>query len=408
MRILLVCPFFPPENAIAALRIAKFAEHWADAGHEVQVVAREPVTVGSTFSPRPDVVVHRIADPLAAASRASLDASTRPSGTSGRWVRRTKSVVKRLVWPDVFFPWAVRAYRKHRALAEFDIVVASVGPFSALLLGAAIARARDAALVVDYRDLLATGPYYEHGPVRRFIDTWVEERLVTRAALLAGVSAPMVGDLESKFGVPSVTVMNGFEPREFETFSYEPSGTALRIVYCGAIYPGRRDPSALFEAIRILQEEDAGVHVRVDFYGRNLDEVSLAAARYGVEESVFVHGQVEHAESLRLQAEADLLLLLLWNDPREAGVLSGKLFEYIGARRPVLMLGLETGAAAHLVRAHQLGLVSNEARLIAAYLRERASEKATTGCVVAPPATASEQFTRLAQSDRFREALEAL
>ena len=53
-----------------------------------------------------------------------------------------------------------------------------------------------------------------------------------------------------------------------------------------------------------------------------------------------------YAESLAVQGRADALLLLMWDHPEEKGVLPGKLFEYMGAGKPVLAVGAGDGAAA--------------------------------------------------------------
>ena len=56
---------------------------------------------------------------------------------------------------------------------------------------------------------------------------------------------------------------------------------------------------------------------------------------------------------------ADILLLLQWSDKRDEGNLPGKIFEYLYARRPILLIGYEHGVAARLVWERGAGLVSN-------------------------------------------------
>jgi hypothetical protein len=51
------------------------------------------------------------------------------------------------------------------------------------------------------------------------------------------------------------------------------------------------------------------------------------------------HGKVSHAEAIKAQKESQLLWLLDWDDPDELGVHPGKVFEYLGARRPILATG---------------------------------------------------------------------
>jgi hypothetical protein len=60
-----------------------------------------------------------------------------------------------------------------------------------------------------------------------------------------------------------------------------------------------------------------------------------------------------------MQMEADILLLLQSTEQRDEGNIPAKLFEYLYARRPILLIGYENGVAAQLVRDRGAGLVSN-------------------------------------------------
>ena len=68
----------------------------------------------------------------------------------------------------------------------------------------------------------------------------------------------------------------------------------------------------------------------------------LAAAQ-GVADRVFVHEPVTYKASLALQTSADVLLLLQWDNVKDAGNIPAKFYEYLGARRPILFLGYEAG-----------------------------------------------------------------
>jgi glycosyltransferase involved in cell wall biosynthesis len=165
-----------------------------------------------------------------------------------------------------------------------------------------------------------------------------------------------------------------------------------------------RVPTDLF---RCLKEVAAlGARVLLEFYGLHLDPVRRAAADLGVEDLVHCCGHVSHAESVRLQREADVLLLAMTEStPGDRGVLTGKLFEYMSARRPILVLGCSEGAAADLVRTSQCGVVIDNVSQLKAQLEAWHSLKLETGAIpLGPPPP--EQFTRAEQTRKLAAVLE--
>jgi len=129
----------------------------------------------------------------------------------------------------------------------------------------------------------------------------------------------------------------------------------ITIVYTGTIYQGKQDTTKLFVALRELIDEGLGESdIRVEFYGDELVWLRGEIEQYGLLNTVSQCGRVSHEEALQIQREADILLLLKWEDLQEDGVYTRKVFEYLGARRPILATGghddvvtellLETGA----------------------------------------------------------------
>ena len=83
------------------------------------------------------------------------------------------------------------------------------------------------------------------------------------------------------------------------------------------------------------------------------------ADSYRIADLIEMHPQVPYRPALRLQLQANVLLMLQWNDKREEGTMPGKLFKYLYARRPILYIGYEHEAAAELIKQRGAGLVSN-------------------------------------------------
>ncbi|MGD9511852.1 MAG: hypothetical protein AB7X49_25275, partial [Geminicoccaceae bacterium] len=203
------------------------------------------------------------------------------------------------------------------------------------------------------------------------------------------------------YRLPVVTVMNGYDPQDFVGLPSEPTARflPLRIVYTGFVYPERRDPTQLFRALLLSGlGPDA---VQILFYGSRSGYLKDRIDEVGVRSFVQVHDPVPYAEALRLQATADVLLLLQWNDPADESNVPGKVFEYLAARRPVLGLGPVSGIPARLVRERQAGLYSNDPAAIAGQIRRWVEEKQATGRVAPLPPDVgrglarSEQYARL-------------
>jgi hypothetical protein len=166
----------------------------------------------------------------------------------------------------------------------------------------------------------------------------------------------------------------------------------LRIVHTGIFMHDRRDPTPLFLAMRALRTQ--GRSVFADFYGRDSLVAMTVAEKAGVADLVTTHGSVPHQDSLRVQRNADLLLLLQRSDDAERHVCPAKLFEYAAARRPVLGIGPVNGVVSRLLDTFNMGVVLQGPDGIARELRRLLEVKARKGQV---PDVASEPPAELSR-----------
>ena len=115
---------------------------------------------------------------------------------------------------------------------------------------------------------------------------------------------------------------------------------AFTITYTGSLYPKLQDPSAFFASLRelISSGQLPENEVRLVYAGKDHRIWNGYLREYGLEAISVVRGKVSLTESIRLQHESHVNLLLTWSGPHSGGVLTGKLSEYLAAGRPVLCL----------------------------------------------------------------------
>jgi len=315
-------------------------------------------------------------------------------------------------FPDPLVGWypfarsaALRVGRNWRP----DVILASSPGPTALMVAHSVARRLRVPWVAEFRDLWMDHPALDWPAWRRGIGERLERRTLSTAAALVTVSEPWAESLRRKFGKPVAVVTNGFDPEDFPGTNEVPfrEGT-VRLVHTGILDGASRDPSPLLAAINRMGTFAS--KVRVAFYGP-ADTLGLAgelAKSHGVQANVELIPSVPYRESLRAQTEADALLMLLWTDPKVRGWHSGKLFEYIGARRPVLALGPAVDVGAELIQARRLGVVLSDPEQIARQLGEWIDVKSRIGRIPAPPAEAAAGFTREEQARELEKVLLAV
>ena len=432
MRILLISYFFAPANTMGALRVTRLASFLMHAGHDVRVLAAAssgwPATLDCAI---PDEHVLRtsqvdinwlprrlatLRNALSAASRPASNASgpcmvTRkaPASPAAHLLHGAATLyTNALNWPDAragWLPYALSAGRKLLRAWRPDLVYASSPPPTCLLVGKLLAARCGVPWIAEFRDSCSDYPYYAKPALRQAQEASLEYRIIGSARAIVTVSEPWAERYAEAHGKPTLAVLNGFEPNDYagrESLGATDSDS-LEIVYTGGIYPGRRDPTPLFQALALIREGSADVQVH--FYGTNPDHFLPLASQQGVCDLAIAHPHIPHAQAAAVQQRADVLLVMQWNDPRDQGHIPAKLFEYLGARRPILGLGFEDGLPARIIRERAAGLFSNDPQRIALQLTNWLDTKRRLGHLPPLPAEAAAGFTRVEQFTRLEQFL---
>lgn len=363
-RLLLVCYYYPPAPEVASVRTGNLAKYFSEFGWDVTVVTSPSPNRNLNAFGWPVIEVSdpgvfpRIRSLLRRQNRRRAFHNTSNGGKEAvprlAYQRVWKIANQICYFPDPQANWRVPVIEACRQLANssFDIVLTSSSPQTCHVIGHELKQKRLAdRWVADFRDLWTQNHYREeyYSLWRNRIEQAYERRILADADLLVTVSDPMaqqLGRLHSDKPVKVIT--NGFAPDKCYEVAPNPKFT---IVYTGQLYAGRRDPTPLFEALQLLnQGEGSGERaIRIRFFGDNPAWLSRLAADYGLTEEVELCGNITREQVMEQQRRATVLLLLNWDHPAEAGTYTGKIFEYLSARRPILAIGGPQGVLAKLL-----------------------------------------------------------
>jgi glycosyltransferase involved in cell wall biosynthesis len=366
--VLIVVAEFPPLGGGGVIRATKLAKYLDRIGWQVTVVSMDetaPTALDPSLSRDipSSVSVVRVRGPFGAVG--AVAKRTRSVGRSPlRLARRlARSLVASLATPDRWVGWALAASRVSRERAgDPDVIVSSGPPHSGHIAGDRLSRRFGVPLVLDFRDEWHENPLYQSSfPWRSMVDRRFERSIVGRATAAVFVSdvsrdryAARYPHRASRF----LTIPNGFDPEDFDApaAAGNASGGVVSFVHTGSIH-GRRDARPLFAAFGRFART-APVPVRLQLIGPIVQEQE-AFARATIDASALVlHGFVPHAEAIDLMRRADVLVGL--SNSAEAGpaAQTGKVFEYLIARRPILMLA-PPSPARELVETANAGVVAD-------------------------------------------------
>lgn len=421
---------------MGAVRPGKLAEFWTHSGYGVRVIS---IALGSqewaheqASSVAAQYVGYKEPGQLVTRAKSFLERSPirhfLPSGISqrqqysagaaeesrGRPRKRTgffEFYRQALVVPDRFRSWirpAVQVARSWKDQWRPDVIYSSGPPNSGHIVAKVLGKYFAVPWIAEIRDAWIDNPYGEpHWLVEPFFNRQARRTLAHAAGLVVVTKADQA-HISAIFPVPVVLSYNGYDPEDFrapgapQPFDRE----RLTILHAGVIYPGRRDPTPLFRAMSRLGSEAR--NIRCLFFGEQTDIVAAMADSCGVRACVETGGALQRSQILSLEREVDVLLECHWQNPAGDGVIPGKLFEYIGARRPILSLGSVTAEPAAIVRENGLGLASNDPEEIRKALLKHLEQKRTLGRIPDFSNSADARFTREYQFRKIDDLIRSL
>lgn len=425
MRLLLVTYYYPPSGGSGVQRPLKMSRYLPSLGWDVTVLTVDPAFAAyPDLDPSmladvpPEVAVERTRswDPYAAYARLIGAKKADLVGVGGLKAAEGEGAKQRLAaWlranvflPDARVGWVPFALKRARALhadRPFDAVVTTAPPMSLHLVGLAFARATGVPWVADFRD-----PWTDRYDLQRLprsraalaLDRAMERAVLRRARRVVTVSPALARSLEARRGRTVDVIPNGFDEADFTGDDPTRDAAHFTLAFVGNLVE-HYDLRALWMAMARL--DDPALRLRL--VGNAAPRLRAEADAFGVGDRLDLAPYVPHAGAVAEMRRADALLLPIPRADGAEGILTGKLFEYLAAGRPIVGVGSEDGDAARIVHDARAGRFFgwDDADGVGAYLRDLLGAWRTGTPAVGASPEAAAAFSRRGQAEALSRLL---
>lgn len=251
-----------------------------------------------------------------------------------------------LLLPDGNAIWAnnvIKELNKKINIDDVDIVYTTSSPYSAHLVGYYLKNNHNKAWVADFRDEWTNNPYYNNEfNIRHEVEKNIEEEILSNCDKIIAISELAKNNYINSFKLDEnkiKVITNGYDEKDFKLIDRSQTHSKFIIVHSGSFY-SVRNPYTFISAINDLVEEEKIEisDVIIEFIGeidKKIKDKIMYVDKFHI---IKIYNYASHKESLEICTKANLLLLVVGQDEKVKSVYTGKIFEYLRLKKPILSL----------------------------------------------------------------------
>jgi glycosyltransferase involved in cell wall biosynthesis len=372
-KVLIVSYYWPPSGGAGVQRWLKFSKYLPEFGWEPIILtvdpecAAYPVIDFSLNSDLPsDLVVHTTCATDYFRIYKKDKSKIPTAGFANSSDDTLKGKLLRFIRGNFFLPdprkgWNRYAFKKASDLIETEgikHIITTSPPHSTQLIGLKIKKKHPGIKwIADLRDPWTDIYYYKQfypTVLSKWIDSDYEKRVLKNADKIITVGSSLKDSFSLKEkGIESKTevITNGYDEDDFKGITVE-EPSRFTITYVGTlsdIYP----VDGLLIALKKMKKEGEDFALR--FVGSVSGKTRQLILSYIPETSVEFLPYVSHSEAVRYMMNSSVLVLIIPLHKSNKSILTGKLFEYLAAGKPILCLGPVDGDAAEIIKTVRAG-----------------------------------------------------
>jgi len=135
-----------------------------------------------------------------------------------------------------------------------------------------------------------------------------------------------------------IIIPHGYDPEDFQTVEPIPKPNDKMIITYSGIFMEYNTPRYFLHAFKKLTIErpDIASKIELHFTGYLGKENNKLVRKLKLEEYIRDYGYMDHKEAIRKTISSDILWIMVGRKRNIDAILPGKLYEYIGAKKPII------------------------------------------------------------------------
>jgi hypothetical protein len=378
--VLFITYYFPPAGGPGVQRVTKFIKYLQDFGWTPIVLAPENPEYQARDESLakelpPDVIIYRsrIFEPYdlyrkftGTKEGLSLDINVFEKGSKLSLKQRIAHFIRATFFiPDARIGWYRSAVKEARKIIKeypISMIYSSSPPYTVSVIARRVSKLSRIPYVAGFRD--PWSGFEVSAPKRwilpRSIDKYLEKKVFHDAKKIDVAWKGIAYDAIEKYpDLPLdkfIHIPNGFDSADYPEHDItkraeRKRGDKFIITYSGSLY-GPRNPKNFFRAIELLLDRNeidaAKIHLR--FVGRTGADLAEMFEAPKIKPLVEKLDYVPHSRAVELVSDSDMLLLIVDDIPSVEHIVPGKVYEYLGAMRPILAIAQPDGAIGELLK----------------------------------------------------------
>lgn len=354
--ILLITYYWPPAGGPGVHRWLRFSKYFYENGYQLHVYCPKDAAwpiIDPELEKQVDSNIIEVRNSIFEPHK-FLGKKNNPNVGGGLTQSNKSSFVqKAIIWirgnlfiPDARVFWIkpstrfLKAYLKEHP--EIKTVISTGPPHSLHVIALKLKAKLNFKWIADFRDPWTEIDFYEDLNIGKWADSKqksLEKACLQKADEVITVSKSCAEGLERIGGREVKVITNGYDFPEFDSNKID-LDSKFSIAHFGSM-PASRNPEVVWKALSELvsENEELKKNLAVKLFGPVDYSIFESLKANGLEKFVSHVEMLKHSESIEAQRKVQLLLLVANNTGNIKGILTGKFFEYLGAKRPILAVG---------------------------------------------------------------------
>lgn len=379
-KFLLISYYWPPTGGGGVMRWLKMSKYIGEAGwepivytHEDGEMAVEDNSLVQEVPPHLTIVRRPIWEPYKL-YKAFLGRKKNEKLYSGFINPKKKSSLsqKVSVWirgnffiPDARMFWikpSIRFLKEYVKENPVEAIISTGPPHSMHMIARGLHKATGIPWISDFRDPWTNIDFYQELNLTSWADAKhrrLEKKVLKDSTKIVAVTWRSKEEFIELIGRDDIEVItNGYDPADFPKENTPDLDHEFTIVHFGSMNKDR-NPLVCWKAIHEILNEHPEIQksLRIRLYGPVDFQIKESIEQHQLLPYTTFIDYVPHAEVVKLQQKAQLVLLIINNTPNSRTIIPGKLYEYLGSARPILAIGPKDSDSAHVIQLTKAGEV---------------------------------------------------